>query len=48
MDRRRSAQMLEDAIEILRSVVASSDANDGESLMNAVESAREFLEQLEG
>jgi hypothetical protein len=35
----------QELIELLRHLVASSDANDGEALMNCIENARELLER---
>jgi hypothetical protein len=32
--------------ELLQNIIASSDANDGGSLINAIENAREWLEDL--
>jgi hypothetical protein len=32
--------------ELLQNIIASSDANDGGSLVNAIEEAREWLEDL--
>jgi len=34
-------------IELLRDIVDASDSNNGESLVNCIESARELLEQLD-
>ena len=37
----------EDIIELLRDIVAAFDSNNGESLMNCIESARELLNKLD-
>lgn len=39
--------MKREMLDALKDIISCSDANDGESLMNAIEAAREIVEKIE-